>query len=435
MESAIWFAIAVLALILNSFFVLAKFSFIRLRKEHLIALTEDEEQDDGRWESLIPLYDNPNLFLGAVQVMRLSLIAITTCSVLYGWYMLVWSIDIAEEIRFLSVLCVFAATVFLEWLLSELLPKSIGLSFALQCLPRVAGVVRVIIRILRWPLAFGEWCANRLLQRWGIQVTSEIEVSHSEEEIRYLINASHLSGQFDQREGELIQNAFDFVDRLAREVMVPRQDVTVLYYDDDLETMRSTIQSARHTRYPLCDGDKDHIVGLIHVKNFMELYINGGTNIKDIVTEISVIPEVMPIMDLLQLMRARLIYLAVVVDEFGGMVGLVALEDIIEELVGDIQDEHDVPEEIAIQEHSDGSYEFDGSVILEDVEKCLGIDFEEADSDTIGGYVFSLLERIPRIGDHVQIGGWDFRVAKLRGFRIIRLLATPLRRPNDEVET
>ncbi len=406
-------------------FVLAKFSFIRLRKEHLETFIEEEEEDAEQWESLISLYDTPNLFLGAVQLMRLGLIVIATCSVLQSWYVLTQQQALSPEWQLASGVAVFAVTIFVEWLLTELIPKSIGLHFALQSLPRVAGIVKPVMRLLHGPLLFGEWCANRLLRRWGIHVTSEIEVSHSEEEIRYLINASHLSGNFDQREGELIQNAFDFVDRLAREVMVPRQDVTVLYYDDDLETMRATIQSARHTRYPLCDGDKDHIVGLIHVKNFMELYINGGTNIKDIVTEILVIPEVMPIMDVLQLMRARLTYLAIVVDEFGGMVGLVALEDIIEELVGDIQDEHDVPEEIAIQEHPDGSYEFDGSVILEDVEKSLGMDFEDVDSDTIGGYIFALLERIPRVGDHVQVGDWDFRVTKLRGFRIIRLLATP----------
>ncbi len=417
---------------LNGGFVLAKFSFIRLRKEHLLTLAEEDEDAAERWEQLIPLYDRPNLFLGAVQLMRLGLIAVATWSALQSWSALAQREAMSDEMQLVSGIAVFAVAVFLEWLLAELIPKSVGLNFALQCLPRVAGMVRPVMRVLHGPLVLGEWCADRLLRRWGIQVTSEIEVSHSEEEIRYLINASHLSGQFDQREGELIQNAFDFVDRLAREVMVPRQDVTVLYYDDDLETMRSVIQSARHTRYPLCDGDKDHIVGLIHVKNFMELYVNGGTNIKDIVTDILVIPEVMPIMDLLQLMRARLIYLAVVVDEFGGMVGLVALEDIIEELVGDIQDEHDVPEEIAIQEHPDGSYEFDGSVILEDVEKCLDMDFEEVDSDTIGGYIFALLERIPRVGDHVTIGRWDFRVTKLRGFRIIRLLATPLPQPTDE---
>lgn len=424
--------VALVALVLNGGFVLAKFSFIRLRKEHLLTLAEEHEEERERWEQLIALYDRPNLFLGAVQVMRLSLIAIATWSALRSWNALAQQEAMSDEMQLLSGICIFAVAVFLEWLLAELIPKSVGLNFALQCLPAAAGIVRPVMRILHGPLVLGEWCADRLLRRWGIQVTSEIEVSHSEEEIRYLINASHLSGQFDQREGELIQNAFDFVDRLAREVMVPRQDVTVLYYDDDLETMRSVIQSARHTRYPLCDGDKDHIVGLIHVKNFMELYVNGGTNIKDIVTDILVIPEVMPIMDVLQLMRARLIYLAVVVDEFGGMVGLVALEDIIEELVGDIQDEHDVPEEIAIQEHPDGSYEFDGSVILEDVEKCLDMDFEEVDSDTIGGYIFALLERIPRVGDHVTIGRWDFRVTKLRGFRIIRLLATQLAPSDDE---
>lgn len=426
--------LALMMILLGAFFVIAKFSFARLRRESLELLAEEDEANSEKWKKLATLYDRPNFFMGAAQFISILIIMVFGYSV----YRLL-SIEIAYlgwEGPGANVMAVFAfvLAVFLYWVLGELVPKSLGLNFAPKWLSFSSGLVVLCARILKPILWLGEKIANLLLANSGVKLTSEVDLSHSEEEIRLLINASHMDGQLDDREGELIKNAFDFVGRLAREVMVPRQDMSVLYYEDDLETMREAIRTSRHTRYPLCDGDKDHIVGLIHVKNFMEAYIKGEKNIKSIISEILVIPEVMPIADLLQLMRTRRIYLAIVVDEFGGTVGLVALEDIIEELVGDIQDEHEEEALPSIQELPDGGYEFDGTVILEDVEERLNMEFAEVDADTIGGYVFAILERIPRVGDHVVIGDWDFRVDKLNGFRILRLTVKPIAGKEEQEE-
>ncbi len=422
----IWIFLALLLLVASAFFVVAKFSFARLRKEYIERMAEEDEEEQEKWQYVANLYDDPNRFLGTAQLGTI----LTTMLFGYVVYRIllitfrytktdVWSAGLIIVVSFLLA-------AFVHWVWAELIPKSLGLNFAPKWLRRTAGITMAFSKVAAPFLWLGEKIADFFLSGSDIKVTSEVDLSHSEEEIRLLISTSHMEGQLDDREGELIKNAFDFVDRLAREVMVPRQDMSVLYYEDDLETMRVSIRDSRHTRYPLCDGDKDHIIGLVHVKNFMEIYISGGRDIKEIVTDILVIPEVMPIADLLQLMKARRIYLAVVVDEYGGTVGLVALEDIIEELVGDIQDEHEEEASPLIEELPNGGYEFDGTVILEDVEECLDMDFAEVDADTIGGYVFALLERIPRIGDHVIIGDWDFRVDKLSGFRIIRLTATPL---------
>ncbi len=405
--------------------MVAKFSFARLRKEYLERLAEDELERESQWLRLASLYEDPNLFLGAAQF------GITWIAMLLGYvaYELIDDLSVGifgPDWEWLAAVLVVLVLLSLHWVFAELIPKSLGLNFAADWLRRTYRPVVWVGRLLSPLLWLGKKIANYFLSFAHAEVTTEVDLSHSEEEIRLLINASHLDGQIDEREGELIKNAFDFVDRLAREVMVPRQDMAVLYYEDSMETMRAAIRDSRHTRYPLCDGDKDHIIGMIHVKNFMEEYVNGGRNVKKIITEILVVPEVMPIVDLLQLMKMRRIYLAVVVDEYGGTMGLVALEDIIEELVGDIQDEHDDRNQDAVVAHPDGSYEFEGSVILEDVAEELGIEFDEADTDTIGGYVFAMLERIPRVGDHVKIGDWDFRVDKLNGFRILRLTVKPL---------
>lgn len=227
-------------------------------------------------------------------------------------------------------------------------------------------------------------------------------------------------------ESELIGNVFDFADRLAKEIMVPRQDIVCLFAEETMNQHLKTIRQSRHTRYPLCAEDKDHILGLIHIKDFMDLYIHKKTNLSTIKRPILLVPEIMPASQLLQLMRERRTYLSIVVDEYGSTVGLIDLEDIMEELVGSIQNEHSREREEIVALNG-GAYEFDGTVLLEDVEELLHIPVEEdVDADTIGGYVFYLLGHTPAVNDAVMIGSYQFKVKEVQGFRIARLKAIPV---------
>ena len=212
---------------------------------------------------------------------------------------------------------------------------------------------------------------------------------------------------------------------MAKEVMVPRQDVDCIFVEDGYDEAMKVIRSTSHTRYPLCVEDKDHIVGLVHIKDLMERQNQARKDLRNIKRDILTVPEVMKLSTLLQYMRTRRIYQAVVVDEYGGMVGLVGLEDIIEELVGDIQDEHEshLP---ATMSYADGSFEFDGKVLVDEVSEMMNIHIEDSDSDTIGGYIFGLLERTPIVGDTVDAYGYTFEVIKMQGYRISRLRVTPL---------
>ena len=184
--------------------------------------------------------------------------------------------------------------------------------------------------------------------------------------------------------------------------------------------------SVRMVATVLCQGDKDHIIGLVHIKDFMDAYIHKRSNLRLINRPILMVPEIMPAAQLLQLMRRRRTYLAIVVDEYGSTVGLIGLEDILEELVGNIQNEHTVEKE-EIQPLENGAYEFAGTVLLEDVQDLLHIPVEEdVDADTIGGYVFYLLGHTPAVQEETRIGSYRFQVMEVQGFRISRLKATPM---------
>ena len=209
----------------------------------------------------------------------------------------------------------------------------------------------------------------------------------------------------------MIGNVFDFADRVAREVMVPRQDMVCLFLDDTLAENMAVVRSSHHTRYPLCMEDKDQVVGTLHVRDLLKIKPGQTT------------------FDLRRLMRP-----IVVIPEDGGTAGLITMEDLVEEIVGDIQDEHEAQEPPDVLQLPDGRIEFDGMVLLDDVAEQLPIVFDDPEEDTIGGYVFGLLGRKPEIGDAVEISGYSFKVLRTEGFRVVRVLAAKLPQEQKQKE-
>jgi CBS domain containing-hemolysin-like protein len=328
----------------------------------------------------------------------------------------------------ISIALGFILITFLHIVIGELVPKSMAIqraeNMALACVWPL-----YIFHKLGYPiiLLFNR-TAQFILGMLGIKAVNEADLTHSEEELRMIVSASHRGGVLNQMESELIDNVFDFADRLAREIMLPRQDMICLFADDTFAENMKVVRETGHTRYPLCVEDKDHIIGMVHIRDLMDFDISSDSerDLTSIVREILVVPEGMSVAHLLQVMRRKRTHLAVVADEYGGTAGLVALEDVIEEIVGDIQDEHDVIEDIEIQRLSDGSYEFDGRVLLDDVTELLNIRLEDHEEDTVGGYIFGMLGRRPEIGDKVNIGDYSFEVLRVNGFRVVRVKAVPL---------
>ena len=420
------------SILLSVFCVIGKFAFVQLRRESIEEMVRD---GDTKARFLLKLYEKPAIFLGMAQLgMVISGMAAGAVvfyvlyeafPLLHGWIPL-WAVGILY-------ICVILLVCICLWVFGELIPKSIGLQRAEGGLKRVSHFLYSASRLFYPFIIFGNWLGQRLLKNRNLDVTNEIHMAHSEDEIRMLITASHKEGKIDPVESELIGNVFDFADRLAKEIMVPRQEIVCLYVEETMNQHLKTIRQSRHTRYPLCTEDKDHILGLIHIKDFMDLYIHKRSNLRLIKRPILMVPEIMPASQLLQLMRARRTYLATVVDEYGSTVGLIGLEDILEELVGNIRNEHSSEQE-EIQPLPNGAYEFDGTVLLEDVEEMLHIPVEEdVDTDTIGGYVFYLLGHTPNVGEEVVIGSYKFSVLEVQGFRIARIKAVPML-PADDTE-
>ncbi len=327
---------------------------------------------------------------------------------------------------------VFLFFLWLHWSLAELVPQSVGVQAAEREWKRTADLLYWNELLLRPVVFAGRKLGQWMLRGFSLSLADETERVHSEEELRVLVNASHEGGEIDQMESELIDNVFDFSETLAKEVMIPRQKMVCLDVMDSLQENMEVVLHSKHTRYPLCSGDKDHIIGLVHVKDLLEDSLSENPNLEIIKKEILMVPEIMRVSVLLQMMKRKRVYLAVVVDEYGGTVGLVGLEDILEELVGDIQNEHD-QEAPEIVKYTNGSFEFDGTVLIEDVEELLDIQLEDIEADTIGGYIFNHLGHAPAVGEEAEINGYRFIILQMDGFRISRVKAVLLKKELPEV--
>lgn len=415
---------------LNGFFVASEFALVRIRQTRLEELAQ---RGDGRAVLALKMIARIDSYLGAVQL------GVTLASLGMGWLgepavtaliqPLVYHYFPGSQLllQSLSLIISFAIVTYVTVVLGELIPKSLAMHKTESILLMIVWPLYLFHK-LGWPvIVLFERSAKSLLNLFGIQPANVSDLAHSEEELRMIVSASRRGGVLDQMESELIDNVFDFADRLAREVMIPRRDMVCLFIDEPFEDNLKTVRESAHTRYPLCREDKDHVLGMVHIRdlmNYMEKRLDNP-DLTAVMREVLMVPEGMSVAKLLQLMRHRRIHLAVVVDEYGGTAGLVALEDVIEEIVGTIQDEHDKPAEPEVQRMPDGSYQLDGGVLLDDVLKLLNIRLDDHEEDTVGGYIFGLLGRQPNKGDAVFIGEYRFKVLKTEGFRIIRVLACP----------
>lgn len=409
---------------------MVNFSFARMRKKYI---EDNDEQDPALIEKVAPFYQRTSQIIGGTQVsfvlcsavLGISLLALVSHSLvllesLLGWEL--WAEWKWGVYAFLALLVMGLLLAY--WVGTILLPGAHALVDPLPILASHTWVIRLNRHLYRLFVEAGLFVTRRIFRLRGIPFRNEVNFTYTEDEIRCIVEESHRSGRLNALENTLIKNSFDFFDLMARDVMIPRNEIVVFHFDEDLsEAMRRVLPKSHHTCYPVCIEDRDQIIGFIHVKDLLQGCLSGQLSLKKINREILTVPEVMPAPALLQLMKNRRIYLAVVVDEYGGTSGLVTLNDLVEELIGEIpQPAENVPYEIVRQK--DGTYEFDGTVILEDVSDRLEIDLAgENKSATIAGFVFSNLERIPKVGDHVDFSGWRFTVLRLSGFRIVRVKA------------
>ena len=253
-------------------------------------------------------------------------------------------------------------------------------------------------------------------------VTKEEDVAHTEEEIRVLMEESHRQGFIDKTELEFVDNVFDFADLSVREIMIPRTDMICLDLEDSLEENMRTAMEERLTRYPICDGGKDNIIGFLHIKDFVQtLYKKEDPDLRKLARHVLIVPEVMAVSRLLQTMQQERSQLAIVVDEYGGTAGMVTVEDIVEQIVGDIRDEFDEERE-SVEWRAGDLCSVDAKLLLEELADLLGVRIEDEDVDSVGGWLYDQLGDTPRVGQMAAHAGTLLYVEEVDGVRITRVL-------------
>lgn len=321
----------------------------------------------------------------------------------------------AQITGLLSFIIAFSLITFLNVVVGELAPKTVAIQKAEQVTLAIAKPL-IWFHKITFPII---WLLNHsaraVVKMLGFQQTSENE-AHSEEELRFILSDSYENGEINQSEYKYVNNIFEFDDRLAKEIMVPRTEILSISKDETLEYFVNIAKKERYTRYPVVEGDKDHVIGLVNLKEVFADYIKNKENkskkIEYYTRPIIRVMENIPIHDLLLKMQKERIHMAVLMDEYGGTAGLVTVEDILEEIVGEIRDEFDNDEVPPIQTIAPGHYILDSKLLIKEVNDLLGLEIDDEDIDTIGGWILSENYDV-KAEDTIEKDGFTFKVIEI----------------------
>ena len=433
--------------VLNGLFVAAEFAFVRIRATQVDQLVREGKPMAGMVRNARRRLD---AYLAVCQL------GITISSLGLGWLgepavavlidPLVEAVGAPEGITHaVSITIAFALISFMHVVFGELAPKTIAIQSPEGTALFVAPLMRFFYYLLLPGTLLFNGTANAITRALGYPPASESDETHSEEEIRMLVAQSTRSGVLDEDEEEMVDAVFELNDKVAREIMVPRPDVVSLPAAMGLRKLLSVAAAGNYTRYPVYEEDSpDRIVGAVHVKDVLRAIESEGgleadITARELAREVLVVPENRPIDGILEDFQKQELQMAIVIDEWGSFEGLFTLEDIIEEIVGEIRDEFD-EEEPAIRKLPDGSYSIDGRIPIGVVNEALGSEFESEDFDTIGGLVLGYLGRAPEVGDEVRLDGYLLSVDEVDGPRVAQVIArvapeeAPDGRPGDDRE-
>jgi CBS domain containing-hemolysin-like protein len=416
--------IALGLVLLNGFFVAAEFALVKVRPTQI---EPHEARGDPRAKAARYLVTHVDRFLSATQL------GITLASLGLGWvgepafaYLirpLVLRLPGMTEqlLHSISLAFAFATITTLHIVIGEIAPKSLAIRKAERVAMWLAIPLVVFYRVTYPMVWLLDRSANLLLRLFGIQPLSEGHAVHSEAELRLLLSSSD-TAKLSKQKRELLDNVFELSHRVARQVMVPRADVVFLSLQEAIEENLERARHSGYTRFPLCKDQLDNIIGIVHIK---DLFRTGQppASLEEIKREVHFIPETLTLDRLLRRMRQDKAHMAAVVDEYGGVSGIVTLENVIEEIVGQIQDEFDREKPELIQ-REDRVYEVDGSMLVVDLENALDVEFSDRDEDTVAGIVLSELGRPPKPGDRVEVGPLQLEVMQVKHRRIKSLLVT-----------
>ena len=420
--------IVFLLLLVNAFFVSAEFAIVRARKNRIEQLNKEGNVDA---KLALKALDDVNFFIAAVQV------GVTIASIGIGWFgsptiekMLAPVLEgvpagqvyIAQVI---TAVVAFIAITFLHVVIGEQVPKCIALQYPEKISLYVAKPMDLFMTISKPFVWLLNKSCNGILKVLKVPVNPSLKTVHTIDDLDMFVENSYDEGVLNETEKDMFHNVLQFSDLTAHEVMTPRTDMICVPIDTPLDELNKIATENQYTRYPVYDGDIDHITGLVHVKDLFMLSLKNETcPIKKIQRKIPLVPETITLDKLVIMFKKQRAQMAVVVDEFGGTSGIITLEDVLEEIFGDVQDEFDIDEEQDIKELGNNQYIANGTMRLDELAKYFDIpdeDLEVEDVDTIAGLVVKELERIAKVGDVVEYGMFKFTVKEIDGARITKI--------------
>lgn len=403
MHPALSLLLVLFFLLMNAFFVVAEFSLVRVRKSQ-VEIALEEGKGGAKYAKLIA--DNVNAYLSACQL------GITLASLALGWLgepavsalisPALGALGLPEAaIHAIAVAIGFIIITALHIVVGELIPKSLAI-FSTERYALFSAAPLVWFYRITYPVMWlFNSITNGVMKLLGHDIANEHEV-YTGEEIQMLIDESTESGLIDPEQHEYVDNIFDLGDKDAEAIMTPRTDVVCIDLEDPLEESLQLVQRYKYTRYPVCRDTKDRIVGFAHVKDIYTM--PKDATLEDLrIRPIQAVPEGVPIAKLLQILQENHTKIAVVIDEHGGTSGIVTMSDIMEQIVGRIDDEyqHSLDEVVQLD---DGSYLIDGSLAIDEVGELIGFEPEEAEEcETAGGLLLNVLDRIPDEGDSATL--------------------------------
>ena len=419
--------LALFLVALNGLFVAAEFALVKIRATQVDRLVREGKTSSGLVEEATNKLD---------AYLSVSQLGITISSLGLGWIgepafahflePLLEPLGVPEgSIHIIAFAAAFGTITFLHVVFGELAPKSVAIARAEATALFVAPFMRAFYYVF-WPgIVVFNGTANAVVRLFGIPAASEAEETHSEEELRIIIEQSTRQGVLNTDEEHMLEAVFELEDTRAREIMVPRPDVVALPADTSLQDL-ILATAGKHTRYPVFEGTSpDRVVGMVHVKDVLEAIketrsLEANVSARDIMRDVLIVPENRRVDELLKDLQKQGLQMAAVIDEWGSFEGIVTMEDIVEEIVGEIRDEFD-EEEPHVERLEDGAYSVDGRISIGEVNEVVGSDFESEDFDTVGGLVLGQLGRAPEVGDEVCLHGYLLRVEEVDGPRVARV--------------
>ena len=407
-------------IVFTAFFVATEFAMVRLRSSRISQLVQE-----GRKNALAVQRVSENLdgYLSACQlgitITALGIGALAEPAFeelllpFFDWAGI--SVEFSHVIAF--ALAFFIAT-FLHVVVGELAPKTAAINKPEEISLMTALPIIWFYKILFPLIWLLNGSANLLVRLFGMKPASEHGDAHSEEEIRLILSESYESGKINKAEYGYVNRIFNFDEMLAREIMVPRTDMVCLFTNHSLQENLNVIRKEQYTRFPVAEGNKDNIIGMINTKQlYLEYDNNPNFDFKSLIQHVLTVSEVTPVKNVLTRMQKERVHIALLLDEYGGTSGLITIEDILEEIVGEIRDEFDEDERRNIEKLSDSHYLFDGKVSLLEIEQLTGLDFEDEEVTTIGGWLYSHLDD-PAVGKSVTREYFKIIVSEMNRHRI-----------------